>query len=221
MKVQTAQPARFEDLVNVRRRQDRSTQTRRLLIDAATIEFASKGFDGTTTRSIADRAKTRHALLIYHFETKQGIWRSVLEHVLQNWHTRLMAAVVPLAATDEVAALRAFQRTFIELSATEPETHWLMSHEARASTGQLQQLLETLTAKDMKLLGKLIRKAQKKGFYIAGDPAHLHYLFVGAASRVFMMSGEATRNLGRSPFDESFVERHVKYCERLFFRNLP
>jgi TetR/AcrR family transcriptional regulator len=208
------------EIVRVRRRQDRAAQTRQAILDAATIEFASKGFGGTTTRSITERANVRHGLLDYHFETKQGVWQAVMELVILHWHERLMDAVSPHLEVDDVAALRAFQRAFIELSCKDPDSHWLMSHEARDSSHRLSELIQKLASKDVELFIGLIRKAQQLGHYVEGDPAHLHYLFVGAASRAFMLSGEIERNVGVSPFDPDFVERHVAACEKLFFRNL-
>lgn len=211
------EPAQTE-IVNVRRRQDRSAQTRQKIIEAAAVEFATKGFGGTTTRSIAERAEVRHGLVIYHFETKQGVWQTVIDQVILRWHVELMNAIEPLAHSDPAGALRAFQRTFIELSANEPESHWLMSQDARDPLRQLSPVAEGLTAKDFALFKDLITRAQAAGRYIEGDPMHLHYLFVGAAARVFMMSGEVERNLGQSPFDKSFIEQHIAYCAKLFFR---
>src|SRR5687768_16153552 len=51
---------------------------RRLAIMSAAIPlFASKGFDGLTTKEIADAAGVSEALLYRHFESKQALYQAV------------------------------------------------------------------------------------------------------------------------------------------------
>ena len=44
--------------------------TRQMILEAADAEFLEKGYDGTTTASIAARAKVTHAMLHYYYQTK-------------------------------------------------------------------------------------------------------------------------------------------------------
>lgn len=209
------------EIVNVRRRQERSTQTRQAILDAAKTEFAINGFGGTTTRGIAERAKVRHGLLVYHFDTKIGVWQAMMEQFLGVWSKRLMAAVEPLLYVDDVAALRALQRTFIEMSAADPDAHWLMSEVTRESSDRLSSLIERLIGQDIALILALIKRVQAQGYYELGNPAHLYYGFIGVSARVFMVPAEIQRVTGHVPFDHAFVVEHIALCERLFFRNLP
>src|SRR5208283_4058743 len=81
------------EIVNVRRRQGRSAETRRKILEGALVEFATAGFEGATTRSIAQRAEVPHALVIYHFETKLGIWQAVVERALAEMHDQFELAL--------------------------------------------------------------------------------------------------------------------------------
>jgi hypothetical protein len=94
-----------------------------------------------------------------------------------------------------------------------------MSQDARDPLRKLSEVAESLTTKDFALFKNLIERAQAAGQFIPGDPIHLHYLFVGAAVRVFMMAGDVEKSLGSSPFDREFVERHIELCANLFFRS--
>lgn len=208
-------------MVRVRRRQGRAARTREKIINAATAEFASSGFDGATTRSIAARANVPHGLVIYHFETKLRVWQAVMENALESFHDAFRKRMEELEGQDDATRLREFYRTFIRISAERPELNWIMSHEVGGegeAADRLNWVAENIIGEDTDISIGLIRKVQSQGLFVEGDPALLHYLFVGAASRVFVMQGEIARTMGRSPFDESFRVELTETIERLFWR---
>lgn len=204
-----------------RRRQNRSKETRMRIQAAAAEEFARYGFEGTTTRSIAARAKVRHALVVYHFETKLGIWQAVMAEVLGSFHKVFAERMEGLRGVDDVTKLRLMQADFIRLAAEKPELHWLMSHEAGEGGERIAWLFQNLLIGDFTLFTDLIKSAQESGHYVEGNPVHLHYLFLGAAARIYMVSSEVEMVMGQSPFDPAFVEDHIAACQRLFFRTPP
>ena len=206
-------------VVKIRKRQGRSIETRNKILAAATAAFAKAGFDGTTTRVIASHAEVPHSLLIHHFRTKLGVWRAVMEQAITDFHDELARETERHRSSDTVTALKALQRVFVHMSASRPELNWLMSHEMGRDSDRLSWLLEKIAGRDIDLAIDLIHRAQCEGRFIAGDPAHLHFLFVGAASRVFLMPSEIQRTMGCSPFDEDFLERHLSLCQNLFFRD--
>lgn len=206
------------EIVNVRRRQDRAIQTRARIIACATQAFVESGFEGATTRAIAERAGIRHALVIHHFENKNSLWQSVMRDVLSSVEAAFAERMAALDDIDDVTKLRLIQADFIRIAAERPELHWLISDQAGKSNERLDWLVENFIQDDANLFIKLIRAAQAAGRYVEGEPYHLHYLFLGAAARIFMLSGEVERVLGRSPFDPAFVEEHIETCQRLFFR---
>jgi AcrR family transcriptional regulator len=59
-------------------------ETRRLLLEAAILCFAEKGFETTTTREIADRAGKLVSLIAYHFGTKEGLYLSCFEYMMNH-----------------------------------------------------------------------------------------------------------------------------------------
>lgn len=56
-------------------------ETRREILRAAGEAFAASGFVGATTRAVAARAGVNVATLHYHFGSKEGLYRAVLESV--------------------------------------------------------------------------------------------------------------------------------------------
>lgn len=209
------------EVVNVRRRQSRAIETRAKILQAAIAEFADKGFEGASTRVIADQADVRHALLIYHFQSKRGIWEAVMTDVLSSFRETFDRRLAGLEGVDDVTKLQLLHADFIRMAAARPELHWLMSHEAGKGGERIDWIAETLLDGNFATFTTLIRGAQAAGCYVAGDPLHLHYVFLGAAARIFMLAGEVKLITGRSPFDANFIEEHIAVCRDLFFRDPP
>ncbi|MDR1426500.1 MAG: TetR family transcriptional regulator [Bifidobacteriaceae bacterium] len=56
-----------------------ATHTREQILEAARAEFAAKGFQGATTRAIADAAGVNIALLAHYFGGKQQLFAATLD----------------------------------------------------------------------------------------------------------------------------------------------
>ena len=208
-----------DDLVRVRRRQSRAIETRAKILEAAIAEFADKGFEGASTRVIADGAEVRHALLIYHFQNKRGIWEAVMSDVLTSYREAFNRRLAGLEGVDDVTKLQLLHADFIRMSAARPELHWLMSHEAGKWGERIEWIADNLLDGNFSTFTALIRSAQAAGRYVEGEPIHLHYVFLGAAARIFMLAGEVRKTAGRSPFEDDFIEEHIAICRALFFRD--
>ena len=51
------------------------------LLDAAAVEFAAHGFEGASTRRIAERAGAHQPQINYHFASKEQLWRATVDHL--------------------------------------------------------------------------------------------------------------------------------------------
>ncbi len=65
-----------------------SEQRRAQILKVATELFAARGFEGTTTREIARRARVNEAILFRHFTTKEELYWAVIENKCANNHAR-------------------------------------------------------------------------------------------------------------------------------------
>lgn len=59
--------------------------TQRAILDAACTCFAESGFSGTSTRSIAERAKVTQPLIHHYFKTKQALFDAVLDAAVRDY----------------------------------------------------------------------------------------------------------------------------------------
>lgn len=211
-KQESSPPAR------ARKEQQRAIDTRERMIEAATEEFAAHGFEGASTRTVAENAGARHTLVTYHFEGKEGLWLAVMDQVVRSFTNRQIERLEGLRGVDEVVQLRLLLEEFVRYSAADLNIHKLMTHAASHASPQLDKIIADYLRSYFEMVAGLIRAAQAKGAFVEGDPYHLQYLFIGAATRIFMQYPEVSRVMGQSPLDPAFIDRHVEMCLGLFFK---
>jgi AcrR family transcriptional regulator len=204
-----------------RRQQQRAIDTRERIIEAAIEEFAARGFEAASTRAVADAADAKHTLVTYHFNGKEGLWLAAMDRTVKAFTTKQRERLEGLHGVDDDVKLRLVLEDFVRYSAGNLNLHRLMSHTSGGATPQLDAMVADYLKGYFDLVADLIRACQAKGQFVEGDPHHLHYLFIGAATRIFMQSAEATRITGYSPLDPAFIDRHVEHCLTLFFRDPP
>ena len=62
----------------------KTVNTKLALIDAAGELFAEHGFEGTSTRAIADKAQVNIAGIKYHFGSKEALYLHTISHVFES-----------------------------------------------------------------------------------------------------------------------------------------
>jgi TetR/AcrR family transcriptional regulator len=75
-------PPKIPPAATARRRQPDKVKTR--VMQAALSEFAAVGFEGASVRSIATSAHVSLSLLLYHFNSKDELWRTVIDDVFHH-----------------------------------------------------------------------------------------------------------------------------------------
>lgn len=199
--------------------QQRAIETREKIIDAAESEFANRGFEGVSTREIAKLAGVQHTIISYHFSNKDGLWHAVFDRLAGAFTSRQKDRLEGLRGVDSKIKLRLLLEEFIRYSAANLNLHKLMTLAATESTPRLDKFVTDYLTEYFNIIADLIAEVQKEGGFEEGDPHHLHYLFIGAATRIFMQSHEVARVMGSSPLKPEFVDLHVKKCLDLFFRD--
>jgi AcrR family transcriptional regulator len=212
-------PGRARRAQRSRRPQQRSLDTREKLVDAALEVFAARGFDGATTRAIAERAGVALAALPYHFETKEALWRAAAERIfgLLHAHFEAHSGAAARAGAAPEAQLREMLREFVRFAARHPELHRFMLQEGTGASPRLAWLIEKHVRPRFELLRDLLARAQRQGLAPKGRPEHLFYAVIGAASMPYAVAPEFRRLTGDDPSDASLVEAHVEFLFQLFF----
>jgi AcrR family transcriptional regulator len=79
----------------------RGEDTRQRLIDAALEIFAAYGFEGASTRMLADRAGANLAAIPYHFGSKEGLYLAAARSIVEAAESELLPLIDKIERTLE------------------------------------------------------------------------------------------------------------------------
>ena len=172
-------------------RQARSAAVRRRLVEAARDEFARSGFDGASTRRIAEVAATHQPQINYHFGSKRGLWQAVIDALF----VELDEALAGLPDGDADTVLREVCRRYVRFAAAHPELNRLVVHESTQASERLDWLVERHVKWRFGAISALCAKLDPSAVPTT-DPLIFYYCFVGAASLLSVNAPEAERLAG-------------------------
>jgi len=200
-----------------RREQQRAKDTKAAVLEAALEVFADLGFDGATTRGIAERAGVKHPVIAHHFGDKESLWKATAAYVFGLYSERIEKRRSGLKGVDEPVLLRLLLKEFILFSADVPAFHRFMMQANRGDQKRLKWLADRFLKAGSKNEAAVLARAQVEGvFDIEGDPIHLRYLFIGAATSVFAFAPEFKLVSRKDPFSDKFIEQHAELVLSLF-----
>jgi len=83
--------------------QSRGEDTRRRILETALQVFAIDGYDGASTRQLAERAGVNLPAIQYYFGSKEGLFRAVIDSIIERTEQHME----PLAGEVRAALARA------------------------------------------------------------------------------------------------------------------
>lgn len=171
-------------------KQYRGADARERILHAALECFGAFGFEGTSTRAVAERASVGHPLLIYHFESKDGLWLSTMEDVIGHYQSNLFARLARIDTINAVEGLSAFIENFVEFSAQVPQLHRIMTQQSTQGSDRIRWLIDGHLLDSFNKVCEMIRHGQTDGRVRRGDAARLYYAVIGLAGTLFSLSTE-------------------------------
>lgn len=109
------------------------------ILVAARAAFATGGFEGASIRTIARAARTSGAMVVYHFETKDGLFRAVVDDVYDGFLADLQA--IAAAEPDPVARLKRLLTRMAAVTDDERVVFTIVAREATSPSERLHYLL--------------------------------------------------------------------------------
>ena len=202
-----------------RRPQRRALETRDALLAAALSEFAERGYDAASIRSIGLRTGLQHPLITYHFRTKEILWRAVAENAFAEirrlWDEGEKSALEGVPAIER---LRGEYATFLRFTVDHPDFHHFMLRENRPGNPRLPWLVETILLPTLERVLPQIRAAQAEGDLPVGDPTLIHYMLIGMTSVLSSLRDEISLTAGLDIGSRAIIDSYLQLLDGFVFR---
>jgi AcrR family transcriptional regulator len=187
---------------------------RREILDAAFVEFSTKGYAGASMAAIARRASASKETLYAWFESKETLFNTLFASRLDGMTSRTAAAaerdpspanVLPIVAEDTIRFMLAIAPLSRAMGVGE-------------SSGEAARLVGKTISEERKRFANYLLRCREQG-YIAfdDDPLEVVSLFVA------MAQGEWGLRLATGMLDEltdRMIEDHARSVTRIFLKGL-
>ena len=206
--------------MNQRARQKQATQAS--ILQAALNVFSEKGFDGASTREIAAQAQVHHALIKYHFNSKDELWRAAVSFLFERQAQEMN---LPSPSDPAYANFRDYARAVVgavvAYSARHPEHARLMNQESLRDSERLDWATENFISEIGRVSGRFIDLCKREGILPDVSTPALVYIFVGAAQTFYTLAPEVRRVWAIDPADPEIIAQHIHALTSVMFRDPP
>ena len=153
-----------------KRREQALQEKRTRIMDAALSLFSKNGVSGTTVEQVSELANVSKSNLLYYFKSKDGLYLSVITHLLDVWLTPLQSFS---AEQDPIETLSNYIKVKLEMSRENPAESKLFCMEVVQGAPLLIKELETPLKTLLDAKSAVINEWIKAGKLKPVDPIHL------------------------------------------------
>ncbi|WP_395687664.1 TetR/AcrR family transcriptional regulator [Aestuariivirga sp.] len=150
-------------------------QTRKRILDAATVEFARKGLGGARVDAIAARAKSNKRMIYHYFGSKEDLFSAVLENAYLDIRSAEQSLKLEeLPPEEAIARLVRFTWSYYLAN---PEFLTLVNSENlhRAKHLKTSEAIRQSSGQLVAMVGRILVRGVKAGVFRRGvDPVQLN-----------------------------------------------
>ncbi|MBC7146532.1 MAG: TetR family transcriptional regulator C-terminal domain-containing protein [Thioclava marina] len=187
------------------------------ILKAAETVFAEAGFGGATMQLIADMAGLPKANLHYYFETKEALYRRVVERIFNIW---LEAADVFDAAAGPAEGIGAYIDAKMEISRRHPNGSKVWASEVMHGAPVIQDYLETTLSDWTEGRATIIRRWIAEGKMADVDPRHLLYMLWATTQHYADFSHQIETLNGGKPLSDAQWEAAKTSVKQIVLRGI-
>jgi TetR/AcrR family transcriptional regulator len=194
--------------------------SRERILEAALAQFADRGFEGTTTRSVARASGVTQPLVHYHFPTKEALWSAAVERALAREGILFAGLSSELGDLDPTGRLRVILRRFVRHAAEQAELYKLVAREGARPGPRLDWLVDCYVRRIYQELWEAFRVGSQQGWARSVPPQHLIFIVLAAATQVFQMPALAREVFDMDVRTPETIEAHADTLIELLFHGL-
>lgn len=190
------------------------------ILDNALNLFAKKGFDGASTREIADAAGVTHALIKYHFGSKEELWKEAVNQLFGRLDEVIAEFELKAADIDDpVEWLRLFISHYIRYCAEHPEHARIMVQESTSENNRLSWAVEKHMVHTSTAFEENVTMLIDRGDLPKISKISFRYIFTAACQSIFTLAAEVKLLYGTSRSYEQQIEAHIDAVTKLLLRD--
>lgn len=146
--------------------------SRQRILDAATTEFALRGFSAAGVDRIAARARLNKAMIYYHFGSKQNLYRAVLRDVFGAIGGHLEA--IATSHDQPFAKINRFVEVLVREGQQRPHFAPIVLREIAEGGRRLDEETYTLMLRIVGTMMRIVEDGRAAGQFAPVDPVLLH-----------------------------------------------
>jgi AcrR family transcriptional regulator len=190
------------------------------IMEAAETLFAEKGFNGTSVRDIAEKAKVNLAMVSYYFGSKEKLLEALFDYRGETMKVKLESIIdrKDLLPLEKVNLLI---DNYIEKVMSQQCFYRIMAREqVLNTTGLTAQLILQIKKRNLELVSRLIKEGQRKGEFRKNiDIPLMMTTMIGTASHLVTTKHHYKElnnsgNLSEKEFEKNLrkkLEAHLKF----------
>ena len=186
----------------------RDADVRGRIFASALKHFSRKGFAGTALREVAEDAQTTKPMIYYYFNSKEGLYASVVRQILEE-KDEAIAASQPCGAC-AAEQVMAFCKSYMDHFLSNEDTIALILREVLGLGGvSLETLAETLAERVRHPLDEILSQGMDCGEFKQGSAGECATAITGIMD-IFILA----HVFGGSPIDRERPLRQVGHYIR-------
>lgn len=195
-------------------KKDDKQKSRESILAASAKLFSQQGFNGTSFAAVAKQAEQSKALVQYHFETKERLWKETVAYIwdkrdgaMPNYMDE--AVFNQLDPSQQKQMIRLICKGLIRFIIDNPEWVKIMYQEAAIPGPRLDWMIETFFTEDIRQGKALIEFAQSLNLLPQIDPMSLLYILAGAVFHYVDAAPITSKVLGADMFSDEQVDHYI------------
>lgn len=216
----TQKPTKRKQGLSGRRPKASATEndTRADVLKAARTVFARRGFEGASTREVAEIAGVNTAMIYYHFTDKNELYRSVLAYSFAEFDRIWEHPVFDSKVATSRRKVRTYVEGFIRFQQANEEIRRIMSMEFASCSGNYKWLADNHFSRGYDRLSGLLKEAVRSGELKRMDLSLSVPCLIGMIVHSFTVRPIAEHIIGKKL--DLGTARFGKFVTDLFFDGL-
>jgi AcrR family transcriptional regulator len=164
-----------------------STERRAQILRVATRLFARQGFNGTTTREIAERVGVKETILFRLFPSKRELYWAVIDEKTRALSGRKLLESQLASGRDERTMFATIARDILERNTKDSTLTRLLLFSGLEAHGLSERFFQTYIAEYYEVLAGYVRRRIREGVYRPADPMLSARGFLGMVFNYFLI----------------------------------